>query len=131
MYTYCKCYQWNPIQDKNVFYNSPAFDKEIKEQAKDILPSCFKRVGKSLKKVIYHGHSSTYVIRLDDERCYKSCSCSCSTFIKWALCRHVVAYSNSAYLDLYGSRYRQPDRFIQKTKRGARKKNSKALSRDD
>jgi hypothetical protein len=121
----------NAAQDMNVFYDSPAFDKDIKEQAKLIQSSCFKKIGKSLKKVTYSDANCTYEIRLDDERCYKSCSCSCSTFIKWALCRHVVAYSNSSYLDLYGFRYRQAENFILKNKRGApRKKVSKALSKD-
>jgi len=52
-------------------------------------------------------------------------------FTKWALCKHIVAYSNLNSLDLYGARYRQPENFTQKTKRGAHKKISKALVRDE
>jgi hypothetical protein len=42
----------------------------------------------------------------------------------------VVAYSNAAFLDLYGSRYRQADNFVQKVKREPRKKVKKALEKD-
>ena len=40
-------------------------------------------------------------------------------FIKWAICKHVVAYSNVNYLDLYGAKYRQPENFVRKLKKGA------------
>lgn len=109
---------------QNHFYDSPSFDKNLKKKALSINAQCFKRMGtKSSKKVLYTGESGiSYVISMDDTRCYKSWSCNCSTFIKWALCRHVIAYSNSTRMDLYGSRYRQPENFVPKEKRGAKKK---------
>ncbi len=79
---------------ENVFHFVPRFDKSVKERALVVDPKCFIRTGKCNMKVIYKGESSQYTIRLDDERCYKNCSCNCVFFIKWAICKHVVAYSN-------------------------------------
>ena len=101
---------------ENVFYSSPRFDPEVKEEAKLVDPKCFIKVGKNTKKIIYRGETSEYTVRLDDERCFKCCSCNCSSFIKWAICKHVVAYSNIQLLDLYGSRHRQPENFVRKLK---------------
>ena len=109
------------------------FDKKIKEDSIKIAKTQFRKTGKYSPKVIYCSafDETKFEIRLDDDRCYKSCSCSCSTFLKWALCKHVVAYSNHTAMDLYGARYRQPENFVQKTKRGAHKKISKALVRGE
>ena len=69
--------------------------------------------------ISYTGVNNNYRIRLDDTRCFKSCSCNCSKFVKWAICRHVIAYSNFNLLDWYGSKYRQPLKFVNKLKKGA------------
>ena len=123
----------NRADTMNTFWESPKFDKDIKEAASKLVKSQFKKNGKYSKKVTYCSvyDKITFEIRLDDERCFKSSSCSCSTFTKWALCKHIVAYSNLNSLDLYGARYRQPENFTQKTKRGAHKKISQALVRDE
>ena len=117
----------------------PRYDKDLKERAKAIDFSCFIKVGgkKSPKSYIYRGPTSQYEIKLDDQRCFKSISCSCPYFIKWAICKHLIAYSNMTMLDLFGSKYRQPDRFVRIIKKGAPvnrtgryPKNQKALVRE-
>ena len=78
-------------------------------------------------KVLYTGHNNaTYIIRLNDERCYKGCSCTCSGFIKWAICHHLVAYSISIGKDYYGIKYRLLEKFHRNTKKGAKPKGSGA-----
>jgi len=65
-------------------------------------------------------------------------SCNCQSFIKWAISTHVVAYSNAYFLDIYGKEYRQSNKFVKKTKKGAKPKRSgrykfasSALNTDD
>ena len=54
-----------------------------------------------------------YLIRTDDDRrCFKKYSCNRSTFIKWALCHHVVAYSIVKGTDVFSVKYRKPDNFV-------------------
>ena len=55
-----------------------------------------------------------FFLATDDKRCYKSVSCNCVPSIKWALCSHVVAYSNAYSLDIYGKEYRQSNKFVKK-----------------
>jgi hypothetical protein len=126
----------NKADERNHFHESPEYDESVRKYADYIAKTSFKKTGLYSKKVIYKGTESTFEINLDDGRCYKRCSCNCSYFIKWAICSHVVAYSNSVGLDLYGSKYRRPKSFVKKAKKGAPKKSgrypkaSKALVRD-
>ena len=109
----------NQADERNRFNESPAYDENVRKYADHIGKNCFKKTGLYSKKIIYQGAENTYTIRLDDDRCFKSWSCNCSQFIKWAICSHVVAYSNSLGLDLYGPKYRQPINFVKKIKKGA------------
>jgi hypothetical protein len=67
---------------------------------------------------------------------FKHYSCNCSTFIKWALCHHVVVYIIVKGTDVYSVKYRQPDNFVPKlkkdakSKRGRYSKASRALTKD-
>jgi hypothetical protein len=74
----------------NSFTEKPRYNAEIKEKASKIQPSCFK---KKLNQVIYTSSfdNSKKYISLVDARFYKCCSCSCLSFLKWAVCCHVVA----------------------------------------
>jgi hypothetical protein len=134
-----ECITYYSNSANNVWNTCPRYDKDLKERAKAIDFSCFIKVGgkKSPKSYIYKGPSSQYEIKLDDQRCFKSISCSCPYFIKWAICKHLIAYSNMTMLDLFGAKYRQPDRFVRKIKKGAPvnrtgryPKNQKALVRE-
>jgi len=58
---------------------------------------------KSPKSYIYKGPTSQYEIKLDDQRCFKSISCSCRYFIKW-LFEHLIANSNMTMLDFFGAK---------------------------
>lgn len=119
----CIIYYSQPLN--NVWFVCPAFDEDIKRLASKLEASCFTKMGKSGKKFRYTKTGDTGVthdIRTDDTRCYKSCSCDCSSFIKWALCSHIVAYSNKFLLDIYGKEYRQAKNFVAKSKKGAKPK---------
>ena len=71
--------------------------------------------------MVYTGsvNGTKETISLNDRDCYQFCNCSCYSFQKWALCIHVVSYSNIHKHDWYGARFRQPDKFEIKTKKGA------------
>ena len=111
----------------NKWFSLPAFDPSIKEAASLIDPKSFKH--KSVSTVAYTGTKTKQTIKLDDTRCYKSCSCSCYNFNKWGICSHVVAYSYTNALDWYGSQYRQPENFVPNTKKGAKVKRLKNTGR--
>ena len=110
-------YYSNDDNPANIFNLIPEFDSALKVEALKINSKCFKLIRKDI--VAYKGVKNAYRIRLDDKRCWKSSSCNCATFIKWAICRHIVAYSNANELDWYGAAYRQPVKFVTKTKKGA------------
>jgi len=117
--------------------SSGHFFTETKLRAERIAKKCF--VTKDAK-VFYTGANNNFKLRLDDTRCHKKFSCNCSNFIKWAICLHVVAYSNLNDLNFYGAKWKQPEKFVPKMKKGAKSKNgstqgrhskaSKALSKD-
>ena len=116
----CIIYYSNPAN--NQWNNSPAFDQVVRDQALKISSTCFTKQGNSGRKFRYTGKVRSFEIRTDDKRCYKNVSCNCPSFVKWALCPHTVAYSNTFLLDIYGKEYRQAKRFETKTKKGAKPK---------
>ena len=67
------------------------------------------------------------LITFNDKQCHKACNCT--SFNKWALCVHVIAYSNSEKLDWYGAEYRQPKNFVKKMKKGAKSKKTGRFSK--
>ena len=98
----------------------------MKDRALKLGKECFSKLGKSGKKFRYSGVKNVHDIRTDDKRCYKLCSCNCSGFVKWALCPHIVAYSNTFQLDIFGKEYRKAAAFVSKIKKGAKPKLNRA-----
>ena len=84
------CIIYYSSKDNNIWQSSPAFDQTVKLQALKLGGSCFSKLGKTGKKFRYTGVSHSYEIRTDDNRCYKLCSCSCPSFVKWALLLIIV-----------------------------------------
>ena len=95
----------------------PTFDLNLKEQALQLESNCFKLIRKNVISCTVVNNA--YRIRLDETRCFKSWSCNWSKFVKLAICRHEIAYSNFNLLDWHGSQYRQPLKFVNKLKKGA------------
>ena len=88
---------------RNVFNKIPRFDKEIKEKANKIKENQFNKSHTRSTRIEYTGYNDTkYIITLNDPNCYANCSCSCSNFLKWAICHHVVAYSHCINKNWYG-----------------------------
>ena len=82
-------------------------------------------------KVKYNGSREKYEIDLRTIRYGKnSPSCNCKNYLKWAICVHLVAYSNNFDLHLYDPKYEKyvkgEENFAFKDKRGAKKKYKKA-----
>ena len=78
-------------EDNNKYNYIPRYQLDIKEAASILTKNHF--VTKNAM-ISYTGTSNTFKLRLDDHRCYKKFGCDCGSFIKWAICIHVVAYSN-------------------------------------
>ena len=82
-------------------------------------------------KVKYVGTKNQFVINLNDNRkgCYNKASCSCSNFLKHAICHHLVAYVNLNNLEIFDENYlksqedhiEKTKKFVIKTKRGRKK----------
>ena len=88
-----------------IYYSNPDnndYDQAVKDHANKIASSCFSKLGKHGRKFKYTGKIRSFDIRKDDVRCFKHLSCSCPSFVKWALCPHAVAYSYVYSLDIYG-----------------------------
>jgi len=103
--------------EKNNFFNEkPKFDADIKLRASEISAKSFKKIN---DQVVYTSSCdlSKKYISLIDSRCYKNCSCSCMSFLKHAVCQHVVAYSIACKTDWYGIKYRQNETFVKKPKK--------------
>ena len=103
--------------NNNIWHQSPKFDQKVKDRALKLGKKCFSKLGKTGKKFRYSGVKNVHDIRTDDKRCYKLCSCNCSGFVKWALCPHIVAYSNTFQLDKFGKENRQATASVAKIKR--------------
>ena len=103
------------------FQTMPAFDNKLKTLAVAIPESSFKFI--TTRKVECEGENKrVFKIRLDHPSCYRGCYCDCKRFCKWAICVHVVAYSNTYKEELYGAKWFQPENFVKKPKKGAKVK---------
>ncbi len=79
--------------------------KEIKEKANKIKENQFNKSHTRSTRIEYTGYNDTKYITLNDPNCYANCSCSCSNFLKRAICNHVVAYSHCINKNWYGMKY--------------------------
>ena len=118
-----KCILFYSLENgkNNMWSDKPAFDRSVKEAALLIDAKSFKATN-SINKISYIGKATRQTITINDTRCYKSCSCTCFSFNKWAICSHVVAYSYAYKHSWYGNEYRQPVNFVRLEKRGAPKR---------
>jgi len=107
--------------NKKAFRDNPKFYKNVSELASRLTIDNFKHTDRNT--VRYKGKNNKFVIRLNDKGCFNSCSCSCDTFTKEAVCMHLLGYSNVHELNICGEEYsKEPDTFATKMKRGAPKK---------
>lgn len=120
--TIFKTIKFNSQIKNNKFQVRPAFDKEIKKAALIVKKIQFKQLNRHTVEYTGLINGTKAILSLSDPDCYKSCNCSCFQFQKWAICIHVVAFSNINKHDWYGAKFRQPDKFEIKSKRGAKVK---------
>ena len=125
----CIVYYGNKVSKKS-YMKCPKFNKKLLSLSKHLSHSNFKKMNKN--KVKYVGTKNQFVINLNDNRkgCYNKASCSCSNFLKHAICHHLVAYVNLNNLEIFDENYlksqedhiEKTKKFVIKTKRGRKKK---------
>lgn len=112
------------------FQIQPRYIKKIKSIAENFTSSNYKVIRKN-KLVSYVGRNNSYILKLDANRYYKSVSCSCRTFLKIAICPHLIGYSFLNNLGLYSNYHeKKEETFGIKTKRGRRPLAEKAFYKD-
>jgi hypothetical protein len=118
------------------FSLAPRYNSRIKMLAHKVTKNNF--IQKSKHKLEYKGKANSFTINLNDRFAYKSCSCDCKNYLKFAICMHLVAYSNIYHLNLYNPKYsnniekdEEDENFVHKIKKGRKtgsyKKAEKAL----
>lgn len=125
----CIVYYSNEISQKK-FMKCPKFNKKLLQLSRHLNATNFKKLNQN--KVKYIGTKNQFVINLNDNRksCYMKASCSCSNFLKHAICHHLVAYADLNNLKIFDENYLKAKQdylehtknFVMKTARG-RKKN--------
>ena len=117
------------------FSVSPRYNYKLKTQALKVDKSKFI-YKKNKKQVAYEGKNNKHEINLNDKNAFKYHSCNCKSFLKFAICMHLVAFSNFFSLDLYDPKYKpdynkeEEERFVYKTKRGRRRLAEPALVKE-
>jgi hypothetical protein len=117
------------------FSVSPRYNYKLKTQALKVDKSKFI-YKKNKKQVAYEGKNNKHEINLNDNNAFKYHSCNCKSFLKFAICLHLVAFSNFFSLDLYDPKYKpgynkeEEERFVYKTKRGRRRLAEPALVKE-
>jgi hypothetical protein len=82
-------------------------------------------------KVNYLGDNYNFILNSIEK------SCTCRNYLKYAICHHLVAYSNLNGLNWFDSKFsfENKENFIKKTKRGAKggsyKRAEKAYHKDN
>jgi hypothetical protein len=106
------------------FEYCPKYNKKVLEMANSLTKSNFKHTDRY--NVVYKGKSNTFNLHLNDASCYNKCNCDCTTFMKAAVCMHLVGFSNIFSKNLFGSAYsNDPKTFNFAKKRGAPKKTNR------
>jgi hypothetical protein len=115
------------------FLTQPKFFPKIKEKSLSIIKNNFSKERGS----IYYTNEAgfRYKIVLNSNKNHNKYSCECPCFLKHAVCKHLVAYSNLYSLKLFDEKYSNTDKptqktFISKNKKGPKKggRNKKAGS---
>ena len=111
--------------NKKYFETVPAYNKGFSSYSNRLDKSHFKL---NRNRVFYVGaNGNKYLISIE-----KKC-CSCKHFLNYAICPHVIAYSNINQLNWFGDEYNKSEKvdFVNKNKRGPKggryKKAEKAL----
>ena len=115
------------------FSVAPRYNYKLKTQALKLDKSKFIYTKNNKNRVSYVGKNNKHEINLKDKTAYKYHSCNCKGYLKFAICMHLVAFSNNFNLDLYDPKYKadqEEEKFEYKSKRGRRKLAEKALVND-
>ena len=73
-----------------IFENSPKFDKNVVDLASRLTKSNFTYVDRN--NIVYKGVKNTFKLNLNNPSCFNKCCCNCETFMKQAVCMHLVGY---------------------------------------
>ena len=104
------------------FFTTPAYNRKLQDKAFEINKDRYKKQGKYLVS-IKSGDISYYINLKDGE-------CTCCSFVKNAICKHSLSYSNRNSCNWFGPEYtKQASKFITKIKRGRPKHAESALKR--
>ena len=80
----------------------------------------FKHIDRDTE--LYKGVNNKFKLQLNNKSCFNNCSCNYESFIKEAVCMHLLGYSTIHDLDLCGETYStKPKTFAQKKRRGRAK----------
>jgi len=81
--------------------------------------SIFKLIRRD--QYVYHSLTtdSRSTITINAPECHNKCNCTCKSFVKDAVCLHLVSVSLLFNLNLFKGDYvNDPEKFVQKTKKG-------------
>jgi len=77
----------------------------------------------SRKNITYQGKNNTFKINLANKACLNGFCCSCGSFMKNAVCMHLVGFSNLFQKNLFGEKWlNEPTEFNHAKKRGQARK---------
>ena len=114
----------------NTFEVLGRYTEKVHEKAKLLKADNYKKYKSS--QITVKGENGDYLINFKSTDCPNGCSCSCPMFLKYCVCKHLVGYCILNNLNnIVDQRYlKKKTCFVMKMKRGAPKKNGKALSRE-
>jgi len=121
--------------NKLEFLTQPKFCPKVKERSLTIIKNNFSKEKGSIYYTNADGYR--YKIVLNSNKYHNKYSCECPFFLKYAVCKHLVAYSNLNNLKLFDEKYsitinEKPIQktFLSKNKKGPKKggRNKKAGS---
>ena len=108
------------------------YTRDIRTLADKLTKKNFKLVKRDQYTYQSLINDTKHTVTLNSPECHNKCYCSCKSFIKHAVCLHLVALSFLFNLDLFKGDYaNDPEKFVQKTKRGKKRtKFGHALDKD-
>jgi hypothetical protein len=108
------------------------YTRAVKVQADKLTKKNFKLVRRNQYTYQSLNTETKHTVRLNLPECRNMCYCSCKSFVKEAVCLHLVAISCLFNLDLFKGDYaNEPKKFVQETKKGKKRtKYGHALDKD-
>ena len=108
------------------------YTRAVKAQADKLTKKNFKLVRRNQYTYQSLNTETKHTVTLNSPECHNMCYCSCKSFVKDAVCLHLVAISCLFNIDLFKGDYaNEPEKFVQKTKKGKKRtKYGHALDKD-